>query len=138
MTILNGSALQIHAKLHLKMIPSELEEQEKIGSASFVNQFVICMQLFISVSIPQSCDKAKRNTSTHNAGRLEIHEVIHAVLSNHYRVGMQHDLVQTPILFASLTHRWKCVSDGKYIANPNWRFTYTSKQTEDHWDIYER
>ena len=138
MTILNGSALQIHAKLHLKMIPSELEEQEKIGSASFVNQFVICMQLFISVSIPQSCDKAKRNTSTHNAGRLEIHEVIHAVLSNHYRVGMQHDLVQTPILFVSLTHRWKCVSDGKYIANPNWRFTYTSKQTEDHWDIYER
>lgn len=135
MTILNGSALQIHAKLHLKMIPSELEEQEKIGSASFVNQFVICMQLFISVSIPQSCDKAKRNTSTHNAGRLEIHEVIHAVLSNHYRVGMQHDLVQTPILFASLTHRWKCVSNGKYIANPNWRFTYTSKQTEDHWDI---
>lgn len=130
--------MQIHAKLHLKMIPSELEEQEKIGSASFVNQFVICMQLFISVSIPQSCDKAKRNTSTHNAGRLEIHEVIHAVLSNHYRVGMQHDLVQTPILFASLTHRWKCVSDGKYIANPNWRFTYTSKQTEDHWDIYER
>ena len=120
------------------MIPSELEEQEKIGSASFVNQFVICMQLFMSVSIPQSCDKAKRNTSTHNAGRLEIHEVIHAVLSNHYRVGMQHDLVQTPILFASLTHRWKCVSDGKYIANPNWRFTYTSKQTEDHWDIYER
>lgn len=130
--------MQIHAKLHLKMIPSELEEQEKIGSASFVNQFVICMQLFMSVSIPQSCDKAKRNTSTHNAGRLEIHEVIHAVLSNHYRVGMQHDLVQTPILFASLTHRWKCVSDGKYIANPNWRFTYTSKQTEDHWDIYER
>ena len=101
-----------------------------------MNQFVICMQLFISVSIPQSCDKAKRNTSTHNAGRLEIHEVIHAVLSNHYRVGMQHDLVQTPILFASLTHRWKCVSDGKYIANPNWRFTYTSKQTEDHIGTY--
>ena len=131
--------MQIHAKLHLKMIPSELEEQEKNWECIFRESICDTHATFlISVSIPQSCDKAKRNTSTHNAGRLEIHEVIHAVLSNHYRVGMQHDLVQTPILFASLTHRWKCVSDGKYIANPNWRFTYTSKQTEDHWDIYER